>query len=503
MDLMRIADSLAANARHLAGAVREILPDARRAFSKPMVAGHVLLTALRAQIALAILLLFMIFAAPIIVDSISGILFPPETSKKVFGLLTTQHANPLKGVSYAIVMTLLWTTSMGTVLLLFWFHIPEGLVRAEALARRLIAGGDDHADRKVSRKLYQRALSFAADPQFQSEIQSLLQQVISKEVTDSAGAGTISDSLQNTMVEGDMSIANSRSVSQGPESRARVGSDGRYTLGPELGRGAMGVVYRGWDNVLDREVALKQLSLVLVGDEEYASRFRREAKVLARMTHPNIVQVYDLVENHGRLWMALEFVDGGDLATYLRKAGQLSVSRAADVLLPVAKGLNHAHGRGLVHRDLKPANILLTSDLNPKISDFGIAKLTQSSGITQVGSVLGSPRYMSPEQCSGGSVDARTDIYALGITLYEVLTGKVPFEGETSSVLARQITEQPRPLSEALDDIPADLERLIMRLLAKNPDERPADLTEVIDLLSSFKNGIGDVQRKQSSHISA
>jgi hypothetical protein len=502
MDLKRFADSLAANARHLACAVREILPDARRASSKPMVAGHVLLTAIRAQIALAILLVFLIFVAPIIVDGITGILFPPETSKKVFGLLTTQHENPLKGVSYAFVMTLLWTTSMGTVLLLLWFHIPEGLVRAESRARRLVASGDDHADRMVSRRLYQRALSLTTDPQLQSEIQSLLQQVISKEVADSAGAGTLSDSLQNTMVDRDVSIATSRSGSQGPESRARVGTGGRYSLGPELGRGAMGVVYRGWDNVLDREVALKQLSLVLAGDEEYASRFRREAKMLARMTHPNIVQVYDLIETRGRLWMALEFVDGGDFATYLRNAGRLSVSRAADVVLPVTKGLAYAHGRGLVHRDLKPANILLTSDLIPKISDFGIAKLTQSSGLTQVGSILGSPRYMSPEQCSGGSVDARTDLYALGITLYEVLTGKVPFEGETSSVLARQIAEQPRPLSEVLDDIPADLERLIMRLLAKNPDERPADLTEVIDLLASFKNGIGVEQGMQFRHIS-
>jgi serine/threonine-protein kinase len=279
-----------------------------------------------------------------------------------------------------------------------------------------------------------------------------------------------------------------------PES---IGQNGRYRLESELGKGAMGLVYGAWDSMLDRKVAIKQLSLVLSDDEQYASRFRREAKALARLTHPNIVQVHDLIEDGGRLWMVLEFVDGGDLASHLKQTGRLTVSEAVEIIIPIAEGLAHAHSQEIIHRDLKPSNILLTGKGIPKISDFGIAKLSQSSMLTQVGSVLGSPRYMSPEQCSGNPVDARTDIYSLGITLYELLTGKVPFEGDTSSVMARQIVEQPPPLSEYLDHIPVDVENLILCMLAKKPDERPANMTAVITLLSPFKGKVLDLKRRK------
>jgi serine/threonine-protein kinase len=229
----------------------------------------------------------------------------------------------------------------------------------------------------------------------------------------------------------------------------------------------MGVVCQAWDNVLDRKIAIKQLANVFSGDEAYTTRFRREAKTLARLIHSNIVQVYDLIVERGNLWMALEYVDGGNLSSYLKDKGFLSVSEAANIVIPVAEGLAYAHNQGIIHRDLKPANILLTKEHVPKISDFG-----------------------SPEQCSGGSVDARSDIYSLGITLYELLTGKVPFEGDTSSVLARQIVEEPTPLSEVLSDISVELEKLILQMLAKSPDQRPADMPTMIGLLSSFKDEI-------------
>jgi serine/threonine-protein kinase len=184
--------------------------------------------------------------------------------------------------------------------------------------------------------------------------------------------------------------------------------------------------------------------------------------------------------------MALEFVEGGNLSSYLENKGFLSIDEASTILIPVAQGLAHAHDQGIVHRDLKPANILLTGDRVPKISDFGIAKISQSSELTQVGSVLGSPTYMSPEQCSGGSVDFRADIYSLGITLYKLLTGKVPFEGDTSTVMARHIFEQPPSLSEIHDGIPSDVEKLILQMLNKNPDDRPSGMNAVVERLSTI-----------------
>ncbi|MGD8923250.1 MAG: serine/threonine-protein kinase [Candidatus Zixiibacteriota bacterium] len=447
--------------RRLAVKAGEVLPHARLAVRRPATIGYVLATARRAQITLGISLIFLIFIAPGLVDSLTGWLFPPETAKKVFGLIKTQQANPLKGIADTVIMTILWVVSMSSSLLLLWFHIPEALERAHEREDRPIPNETGRADGSVSA----------------TQI-------------DSSTLLTDSDTLATT----------SKPTSHDDRSVPTIGPKGRYTLGVELGKGAMGVVYEAWDRVLDRKVAIKQLSVVFSGDEEYASRFRQEAKALARLAHPNVVQVYDLIEGGPKLWMALEFVGGGDLGSYLRDKGRLSVAEAVKIIVPVAEGLSYAHSQGVVHRDLKPANILLTDKFIPKISDFGIAKLSQSSGLTQVGSVLGSPPYMSPEQCSGGSVDTRTDIYSLGITLYELLTGKVPFEGDTSSVLARHIVEPPVPLSEVVPDIPSGVEFAVLQMLAKAPNERPPDMAAVIEMLSPYGDEPISARRAQPEH---
>jgi hypothetical protein len=428
--------------------------------------------------------------APTAVDFLTGTIFPPETSKKVFGLIRTQQVNPLKEVSDVIFMTALWLVAITYTLLLLWFHIPHGLARANAHAKSLLVNGDSHSDINKRRSLYKRAFAIVTDPELESELDARLKKGEVSFTSSSYPGDAVVDSRQDPITGSDAFVHAFQPVSQNEVLPSKTVLNRRYELGQELGKGAMGAVFRAWDTVLDREVAVKQLNLVLSGDDEYASRFRREAKALARLTHPNIVQVYDLFEDGGRHWMVLEYVKGGDLASYLKDKGRLSITEAASVVIPVAQGLAFAHSQGIIHRDLKPANILLTSERNPKISDFGIAKLSQSSQLTQVGSVLGSPRYMSPEQCSGGAVDNRTDIYALGITLYELLSGRAPFVGETSSVLARQIVEKPLPLSEILDHLPGHVEKLIFRMLAKDPDKRPSDMTEVLDSLSVFRDGI-------------
>jgi tRNA A-37 threonylcarbamoyl transferase component Bud32 len=258
----------------------------------------------------------------------------------------------------------------------------------------------------------------------------------------------------------------------------------RYTILGELGRGASGTVYRADDRVLDRSVALKELSMT-VADEDTRARSRREAKILARLNHPNIVQVYDLIEHGGRLWIAMELVEGGDLAAMLDKKGRLAHAAVARLGGQMAEALAFAHGRGVIHRDLKPLNVLLVDDETLKITDFGLAKLSEGNVHTVEGMILGSPRYMSPEQADGRPVTERSDIYSLGIMLYHMVSGKPPFDGDVRSVLMQHLRRKSTPLQEAVPDIPPEMADLVMQMLAKDPADRPADMSVVARRLHS------------------
>jgi len=205
----------------------------------------------------------------------------------------------------------------------------------------------------------------------------------------------------------------------------------RYRIESELGRGGMGVVYRATDTILDRTVALKSLPAELLSHTELVARFQREARVVAARTHPNLVAVHDLVHQGGQLYMAMELVVGRDLADLLQEQGALPAAQALAIAVQCARALAHAHAQGIVHRDFKPDNVLLTADGTAKVTDFGIAKSQSGPRMTQTGALMGTPYYMSPEQSSGAEVDARTDLYALGATLYELLSGEPPFvDGE-------------------------------------------------------------------------
>ena len=200
--------------------------------------------------------------------------------------------------------------------------------------------------------------------------------------------------------------------------------------------------------------------------------------MLARLSHPSIVQVHDLIEDDGRLWIALEFVRGGTLGDAMRlRGGALPWREVVRIGQGIAEGLGFAHEQGVIHRDIKPMNVLLTDGDPPlaKLTDFGLARLVESTEHTQPGSLLGSANYMSPEQVSGKPADARSDLYALGITFFEMLTGSVPFEGEFAVVLARHVGEAPPDLHERVPEAPPELARLVMSMLAKAPEDRPAD----------------------------
>jgi eukaryotic-like serine/threonine-protein kinase len=248
----------------------------------------------------------------------------------------------------------------------------------------------------------------------------------------------------------------------------------RYELQEVVGTGGMSTVYRAVDTLLERNVALKILHPHYGEDAEYVERFRREARSVAQLSHPNIVTVIDRGEADGRQYIVFEYVDGESLKQLVDRTGPLPARRAVELGLQVAEALAFAHNAGLVHRDVKPQNVLVTEDGEAKVTDFGIARsLDVEQGVTQTGTVLGTSNYLSPEQARGQTVTPATDVYSLGVVLYELLTGEVPFPGENFVAVAmKHINEEPPSLLERRPDVPMRLVAAIDRALAKDPGER-------------------------------
>src|SRR2546423_2816246 len=243
----------------------------------------------------------------------------------------------------------------------------------------------------------------------------------------------------------------------------------------------MGEVYRAHDAVLGREVALKVLHAHLAGDRGFVDRFRREARAAAILNHPNIVDVYDWGSTDGTYFMVMEFVRGHNLRAVLMESGRLEPAQVAEVTLQVLAALDHAHGHGIVHRDIKPENILIAAEGTVKVADFGLARAFADSSISQAeGTVTGTVQYLAPEQIHGEPADPRTDLYALGVVAFELLTGSVPFTGETSvSIAYRHLTDPvPAPSTKA-PGVPPDLDRLVLAATEKEPDRRPASASDM------------------------
>jgi serine/threonine-protein kinase len=246
----------------------------------------------------------------------------------------------------------------------------------------------------------------------------------------------------------------------------------RYELEQLVGSGGMSNVFRAHDRLLERTVALKILHEQYTRDEDYVERFRREARSVAQLAHPNIVTVIDRGEQDGRQYIVFEYVDGQNLKEMTR-TGPLDVEYAIRLALQVAHALSFAHARGLVHRDVKPQNVLLNEDGQAKVTDFGIARSLDVHGVTQTGTVLGTSDYIAPEQARGQKVDPKTDIYSLGVVLYELLTGEVPFEGDNFVAVAmRHVNEPPPSVLERRPDIPLRVDLAIQRAMAKDPADR-------------------------------
>src|SRR6476659_1913842 len=248
----------------------------------------------------------------------------------------------------------------------------------------------------------------------------------------------------------------------------------RYELVEIVGSGGMSSVYKAHDGLLERNVALKILHPHYGDDDEYVERFRREARMVAQMSHPNIVTVIDRGEDDGRQYIVFELVDGENLKQLVERTGPLPVRRVVELGVAIADALAFAHEHGLVHRDVKPQNVLLTPDGEAKMTDFGIARsLDVEHGVTQTGTVLGTSNYLSPEQASGKPVTPATDVYSLGVVMFELLTAEVPFPGENFVAVAmKHVNEPPPDWTEKRLDVPLRLVAAVERALEKDPTRR-------------------------------
>jgi serine/threonine protein kinase len=259
---------------------------------------------------------------------------------------------------------------------------------------------------------------------------------------------------------------------------------GRYDLFEVLGRGGMSVVYRALDRVLDRIVAVKILPAAYAENPTLVERFTREARAAARLNHPNIVAVYDSGTDRSVHYIVMECVAGVDLAHLMRERGPLPIADAAEIAAQIASALSAAHQAGIIHRDVKPANVMVQPSESIKVLDFGIARARDDADLTRTTTVLGSAPYMAPEVAMGGSAEERSDIYSLGCVLYEMVTGSPPFMAELPlAVMNQHANVEPQPVRELRPEVPAGLEALILRMLAKRPDERPQHAAELVRVL--------------------
>ncbi|MFC2142153.1 protein kinase [Acidobacteriota bacterium] len=283
-----------------------------------------------------------------------------------------------------------------------------------------------------------------------------------------------------------------------PREELKTGSTfaGRYQIIEELGKGGMGKVYRVLDKKLNEEVALKLIKPDIASDRNTVERFKNELKLARKIRQKNVGSMYELLEDKGIHFITMEYVSGQDLKGLIRQTGQLTVGKAISIAKQICDGLDEAHSLGVVHRDLKPNNIMIDRGGNAKIMDFGIARAVKGKSITGPGVMIGTPQYMSPEQVEGKEVDQRSDIYSLGIIIYEMLTDRVPFDGDTPlTVGVKQKTETPRDPMDFNERIPDDLNRLILKCLEKQRESRYENVDEIKAELGKLEQGLPTTDR--------
>ena len=262
----------------------------------------------------------------------------------------------------------------------------------------------------------------------------------------------------------------------------------RYRLLACIGSGGMAIVYKGVDMLLERRVAVKVLRQRFAGDPEFLERFQREARAAANLDHPNVVTVFDVGKDGDQHYIVMEYVDGQDLKTLIRQKGRLDVGEALEIATQVARGVGHAHQAGLIHRDIKPQNVLITQDGSAKVADFGIARALSESGLTDSDTVWGSPIYFSPEQAAGDKPTPASDVYSIGVMMYEMLAGAPPFQADNPTALAMlHLREEPPPLGVRNPQVPPRLEWIVRKVLSKDPAARYRTAEQLAHVLEDYR----------------
>lgn len=362
---------------------------------------------------------------------------------------------------YSQLMTLFWGSGLIVAIIVLVLDLPKSVKQAEQKAQKLIEQSQQVSvsDPSLSERLL--------------EVANSLRLRLSASVEDRL--------MQEPEIDTDTDTGKTRVVKKAAKKVRYIGANQRYRIDRALASGGSGVVYQAEDMVLGRKVALKELLEDLAMDEAQTERFKVEAKALALLSHPRILPVYDMLEENGRFWLVMELLTAGTLKDRIEKSGSLKSIESIEIVKGIASGLGFAHEKGFVHRDIKPENILFADDGSYRITDFGIAKHHSTTIKTAHGLVLGSPAYMSPEQAAGEDIDSRSDIYSLGITMYQMVTGELPFQGDTGAVMAQHITQAAEPPSSRNDAIGEGVDSIILKMLEKKPGDRYQSMQELID----------------------